>query len=138
MGVIRAAMKNGHSPGPQTISMSEDIPRHISNHDLDRYHVAWIPEPERALITAHLLGCLDCHKRAEENLRNIWEKGRVHLGHISTDDLERYRRGQLNDGQMSAGIEQHMLECRECADRMLAIEQFVKLVRAGVIRSEFA
>jgi anti-sigma factor RsiW len=118
--------------------MSEGIPHHISNHDLDRYHLARIPEAERALIAEHLLGCRDCHKRAEENLRSIREKGRAHLAHISTDDLERYQRGQLNDGQISAGIEQHVSECRECADRMLAIERFVQLVRAGVIRSEFA
>jgi hypothetical protein len=49
------------------------------------------------------------------------------VGHISTDDLERYQRGQLDGDPLRAWIEQHVSECQQCADRMLAIERFVRL-----------
>lgn len=122
--------------GPQRIHMTKEL-HHITNHDLDRYSFDAITGLELALIEEHLLWCPDCLNRAEENFRDILEKGRAHLGHISTDDLERYQRGQLNDTPTRAGIEQHVTECQECADRMLAIERFVHLVRTGVIERGF-
>jgi hypothetical protein len=63
-------------------------------------------------------------------------KGRAHLDHIATDDLERFHLGQVTDALATAGIEQHLAECRDCADRMLAIDRFIELVRAGEIRRD--
>ncbi len=82
----------------------------------------------------HLLWCFHCQRREEENWRSMQEKRRAHLGHITTDDLELYQLGRMTDAQI-AGIDHHMSECIDCAHRMLAIEQFVKLVRAGLIRA---
>lgn len=59
------------------------------------------------------------------------------LGHISTDDLERYQFGQLKEAPSLVEIKQHLSECLECADRMLAVERFIRLVRAGVFRGGF-
>ena len=59
------------------------------------------------------------------------------FGHISTDDLERYHLGQLQDAPALAGIEQHLSKCRDCADRMLAVERFCHLVWTGVIKRPF-
>jgi hypothetical protein len=56
------------------------------------------------------------------------------MDHISTDDLERYHLGRVSDALSVTGIEQHISECRDCADRMLAIERFIYSVRAGVIQ----
>lgn len=88
------------------------------------------------MIEAHLVSCLHCVRRAEENLRSIRENGRAHLGHISTDDLERYHLGYMTDALTITGIEQHISECRDCADRMLATERFIYLVRTGAIRED--
>jgi hypothetical protein len=56
------------------------------------------------------------------------------LGHILTADLERYQLGTLKGSPTPAEIEHHLSECRECADRMLAIERFIRLVGAGALR----
>jgi len=40
---------------------------HISDHDLERYHLGMVvDEAELALLEEHLLGCPRCVKRAEE------------------------------------------------------------------------
>ena len=59
------------------------------------------------------------------------------MNHISTEDLERFHLGRLSDPLVVNGIEHHISECRDCADRMLAIERFIRLLLAGVIRGEF-
>ncbi len=56
------------------------------------------------------------------------------MNHISTEDLERFLSGRVSDALAVTGIEQHLSECQECADRLLAIERFISLVRAGAIR----
>ena len=56
--------------------------------------------------------------------------------HISTEELERYHLGQVQTDQVRTGIKAHLTHCRECADRMLAIERFIRLVRGGRIRTE--
>jgi hypothetical protein len=109
---------------------------HISDADLDRYHFDAIRGPELAMIEEHLLWCLHCVGREEKNLRNNREKKRAHVGHISTDDLELYHLGNMTDAMAIGGIEQHISECPDCADRMMAIDRFVHLVRAGVIRGD--
>ncbi len=49
-------------------------------------------------------------------------------------DLELYQLGRMTDAQI-AGIDLHLSECIDCSHRMLAIDRFVKLLRAGVIRA---
>jgi hypothetical protein len=41
---------------------------HISDHDLERYHLGMVSdEEELAAIEEHYLGCPECAKRAEES-----------------------------------------------------------------------
>jgi len=41
---------------------------HISDHDLERYHLGMVTdEEELAAIEEHYLGCPECAKRAEES-----------------------------------------------------------------------
>ena len=43
-----------------------DMP-HISDHDLERYHLGMVTdEDELAALEEHYLGCPECAKRAEE------------------------------------------------------------------------
>jgi anti-sigma factor RsiW len=39
---------------------------HISDHDLERYHLGMITEPELAPLEEHILACPECAGRAEE------------------------------------------------------------------------
>ena len=55
------------------------------------------------------------------------------MDHISTNDLERYYLCEMADDALVVRINQHLSECRECADRMLATERFIRSVRAGTI-----
>ena len=48
-------------------------------------------------------------------------------GHISTEDMERYQRGRLDDWEWCQ-INLHLEWCQDCVDRMDAIEHFMKLV----------
>ena len=89
------------------------------------------------MIEEHLLWCIDCVGREEEILHCVREKGRDHVDHISTDELGLYHSGDMTDTLAIARIEQHVSECQVCADRTLAIERFISLVRAGVIRNGF-
>jgi hypothetical protein len=57
---------------------------HISDCDLDRYHCEATTGPELAMLEEHLFWCVSCIGREEE----IREKGRSHVTHTSTDDLE--------------------------------------------------
>ena len=46
---------------------------HISDYDLERYHLGMVKdEAELALLEEHLLWCPTCVKRAEENLLTTW------------------------------------------------------------------
>jgi hypothetical protein len=110
---------------------------HISSHDLNRYHLSVLGQLELAVIEEHLLWCRDCLARAEEWLNDLRVKGRSHVDHITTDDLERYHLGQLDGEPTLAGIEAHLSHCRECADRMLALNRFIYLVQIGVIKRPF-
>jgi hypothetical protein len=57
------------------------------------------------------------------------------MDHIPTIDLERQFLGQTTDTAANARINQHLSVCRECADRMLAIDRFIRSVIAGMIRA---
>jgi hypothetical protein len=40
---------------------------HITDHDLERYHLRMVEEPELTALEEHLLGCADCAGRAEQS-----------------------------------------------------------------------
>ena len=110
---------------------------HISNQDLKRYHLSLIRDPELAVIEEHLACCRDCLTRAEENLSGLREKERASIGHPSIDDLERYHRGQFDGEPTLVDIEEHLSDCWDCADRMLALDRFIHLVRTGGVKRPF-
>ena len=110
---------------------------HISTHDLNRYNLSLMRQQELAVIEEHLLWCRDCLDRSEDNLLNLREKVRTHVDHISIDDLERYNLGHFQDVPTLAELEQHLSECRDCADRKLALDWFIHLVKTGVIKRPF-
>ncbi len=91
---------------------------HISDSDFGRYHNEAMTEPETGMIEEHLLWCFHCQEREEETLHSVREKGLAHMDHISIDDLELYHSGSMTDRLVIAGIEQHISECSECADRL--------------------
>jgi hypothetical protein len=64
-------------------------------------------------------------------------KGRpVKADHISVDDMERYHQGQVH-GYELARVEEHLLWCQHCLDRMEATERFIDMVRRGIVRGGF-
>ncbi len=56
--------------------------------------------------------------------------------HISTDDLERYHLGHVQEPEL-ARIEEHLLWCQDCLDRMEATARLIGLIRAGAILAGF-
>jgi len=54
--------------------------------------------------------------------------------HISTDCLERYHLRQLREPELGI-VEEHLLWCHECLNRMEATELFIDLVRSVVVRA---
>jgi anti-sigma factor RsiW len=45
---------------------------HISDHDLERYHLGMVTdEEELAALEEHYLGCPECAKRAEESAQYV-------------------------------------------------------------------
>ena len=67
---------------------------HVSDADLTRRHLDLMTGLELFVIEEHLLWCDYCTDRAGENVRTL-EKGRVHLGHVSTDELELFQAGGI-------------------------------------------
>jgi hypothetical protein len=108
---------------------------HISDSDFVRYHFDTIRGPELAMVEEHLIWCVYCAGREAKSCAVFGWKGAALMDHVSTYDLELYHLRQLTDAQAIAAIEQHSLECQECADRMLAVKRFVLSVRAGEIRA---
>ena len=43
---------------------------HITDHDLERYHLRMVEEPELTVLEEHLLGCEACAERAEQSA--VW------------------------------------------------------------------
>lgn len=50
--------------------------------------------------------------------------------HISEDDLERYALGCLPEAQ-EAPLEEHLLVCEECRDRLARWDEYVGAMRAA-------
>jgi hypothetical protein len=57
--------------------------------------------------------------------------------HISVDDLERFHLGRVQEPEELSKIEEHLLWCQQCLDRVEAVKRFVDLLRAGVIQGGF-
>ena len=55
------------------------------------------------------------------------------MHHISTDELELFLAGEITDAVAVVRIEQHVRVCQECADRVVALEHFLKLMRTGLL-----
>lgn len=109
---------------------------HISDTDFDRYHFDAIRGPELAMIEEHLLGCFHCQRREEKFCATFGRKGTAMMDHVTTENLELFHLGRVTDALAIAEIEHHISECQECADRMLAIDRFIALVQAGVVRRD--
>jgi len=104
---------------------------HITDADLRRRQLDSMTGLELFLVEEHLLWCDYCTNRAGENLRDLREKGHARMGHISTDELEVFLAGGLDDAVAAARIDEHVRACQECADRMLALRRFLNMVSAG-------
>jgi hypothetical protein len=55
--------------------------------------------------------------------------------HVPVDDIEKYYGGILH-GTDHALVEEHLLTCQYCADRLMAVQRFMLMVRAGQIRNQ--
>ena len=111
---------------------------HITDADLNRLQLDLMPSVELYVVEEHLLWCEYCTNRAGENLRRLREKGRAELGHISTDELELFAAGGIDDAVAASRIEEHVRSCLQCADRLLAVQRFVNLVRCGRLSKSYA
>lgn len=47
--------------------LGECVRGHLSDHDLERYHLGMVQEPELTGLEDHLIGCPRCALRAEES-----------------------------------------------------------------------
>jgi hypothetical protein len=56
--------------------------------------------------------------------------------HISEDDLERYDLGMVADESECAQVEEHLLWCPSCLDRLEKIEQEITRLRRVLIRAD--
>lgn len=57
--------------------------------------------------------------------------------HISDDDLERYYLGLVTGESELAILEEHLLVCAECVDRMKETQDYVDAIRAGMTLGGF-
>lgn len=55
--------------------------------------------------------------------------------HISDDDLERYYLGLITEEEELAPIEEHLLWCEFCLDRMEVKEAFIDRLRIALMRA---
>jgi hypothetical protein len=58
------------------------------------------------------------------------------MKHIDEHDLERYHMGSVQEPE-STCIEEHLLWCQTCLDRIEETGRFVDAMRAGAIRGGF-
>lgn len=54
----------------------------------------------------------------------------VFVVHIPEDLLERYAMGMLSDSE-TGPLEEHLLVCHECQDRLRAVDEYVAAIRAA-------
>jgi anti-sigma factor RsiW len=53
--------------------------------------------------------------------------------HISDDELERYAMGTLSESGC-ATVEEHLLACPQCQDRLESIERYVAAMRSAAAK----
>lgn len=58
-------------------------------------------------------------------------EGAALMDHISEDDLELYSMGRLAEPELER-VEQHLLLCEGCQERLLQIDEFIATLRAAV------
>lgn len=59
------------------------------------------------------------------------------MEHICDHDLERYRLGMITGERELAPLEEHLLTCALCLDRLVETERYVLAMRSALrIRSE--
>jgi hypothetical protein len=54
--------------------------------------------------------------------------------HVSDHDLERYYLGMVTAEQDLAPLEEHILYCRNCAERAKATQDYVDAMRIAILR----
>jgi hypothetical protein len=101
----------------------------------------------RASIEQHLLSCRRCRLLLNAIRRFVEQlaTGRIRTGtkvqpmkadHISVDDMERYHLGKVQEPELAL-LEEHVLWCHDCLDRMEATERFIDMVRRGIVCGGF-
>ena len=59
------------------------------------------------------------------------------MGHIEDDLIERYSMGRLTEPELSE-VEEHLLICTQCQERVEAEDRFTRAARAALSRPESA
>jgi hypothetical protein len=59
------------------------------------------------------------------------------MEHLEGHDSERYYLGMVSDEAELAVVEENLLWCHACLDRMEASERYVDAIRAGAVRGGF-
>jgi hypothetical protein len=54
--------------------------------------------------------------------------------HIQDDVLERYALGRITEGGQVGAVEEHLLVCAGCRDRLRGQDEFARVVRAALRR----
>jgi len=63
--------------------------------------------------------------------------GSVDWPHITDQDLERYYLGMIRDDTELAPLEEHLLACEACLDRVEETQELVDFIRAGIILGNY-
>lgn len=53
--------------------------------------------------------------------------------HMSDHDLERYYLGMVKDEAELASVEEHLLACRDCAERAESTQDYVDALRSALV-----
>ena len=61
---------------------------------------------------------------------------RLEAGHLTTEEIEDYHFGRLR-GLDLRRVEEHLLSCVHCIDRMDAIDRLITMIKAGLIGGSF-
>lgn len=69
----------------------------------------------------------------EGRFRSGFQAPRPSPGHPPEDVLEQYSLGRLAGGELR-GLEEHLLLCPKCQDRLTAVDAYVRAIRDGAKR----
>ena len=59
------------------------------------------------------------------------------MEHLTTDEMEEYYLGRIVAESDLARIEEHLLWCHHCLERVEAVERFIDMVRSGAVMGGF-